>query len=119
MRRELRWRRFRRLLLRRDRAPVREESAWHLDQSARVAVSRFYDVLDRLSASDRSIFVLRQIEGLGYAEMAEILGIPVAAVKHEVTRIYDRVGRLVSGEPLLAHYVAHDRPPDLVQQEGA
>jgi len=42
--------------------------------------------LDRLDANDREILVLKDVQGLAYDEIAEILGLPMGTVKSRLSR---------------------------------
>ncbi len=50
--------------------------------------------LERLSAQQREVLILRYIEGLGRGEIAEILELPVSTVK---SRLFEGVSRLRQG----------------------
>jgi RNA polymerase sigma-70 factor (ECF subfamily) len=54
-----------------------------------------YDAIDRLPAPFRAVFVLRQIEELDVAEVAETLGIRPATVKTRLLRARRRLQRLL------------------------
>ena len=43
------------------------------------------DLLDRLTPPMRAALVLREIEGLSYVEVAQILGIPVGTVRSRLS----------------------------------
>jgi RNA polymerase sigma-70 factor (ECF subfamily) len=118
MRRELRRSALRRLLPRRRRQAGDAEAEW-LDRESRSVLTRLYEVLDELSPLDRIIFVLRQIEGFSYAEMAEVLARPAATLRRKFERIDARVEALVQADPLLEHYLAHAREFETERQEGA
>jgi RNA polymerase sigma-70 factor (ECF subfamily) len=75
------------------------------DPAAREAVRRFYRVLDRLSARDRSAFVLRFMEELDLTEVAAALGVSLATAKRRLDRVSQRVSRLVAGDQGLQEYV--------------
>jgi len=53
------------------------------------------DAIHRLPAPFRAVFVLRQIEDLDVAEVAETLGIPAATVKTRHLRARRRLQRLL------------------------
>lgn len=63
------------------------------DEVEVVVVTRaeIHDALGRLDAVSRSIMVLREVDGLSYVEIAEILGVSLPAVK---TRLYRARGTL-------------------------
>jgi RNA polymerase sigma-70 factor (ECF subfamily) len=119
LRRELRRRWLRRFLSRNRRAVTGDEAKWLLDRPARLVLARLYDVLDQLSPSERVVFSLRQLEGLSYAELAEVLGKSVVVAKRKVARVSGRLEVLVRCDPLLDHYVAQPRLCEAERQEGA
>ena len=75
------------------------------DAEARRALMSFYAILDRLSASDRTAFVLRFFEGLELVQVADALGISVSTAKRHLTRVWRRVMLLVERTPELASYL--------------
>jgi RNA polymerase sigma-70 factor (ECF subfamily) len=71
----------------------------------RAAVFRLYQVLDRVSAERRIVFVLRYIEGLDLPELSAVLGCSLATTKRRVADVARRVYLLAAGDPLLAPYL--------------
>ena len=49
-------------------------------------VQQLYQALDRLSDEHREILVLREIDGLDYEEIAEVLGLPIGTVRSRLHR---------------------------------
>ena len=49
-------------------------------------------LLSRLSISLRQIFVLREMEGLGYEEIADVMQIPIGTVKSRLYRARSQMG---------------------------
>lgn len=90
------------------------------DAASRQALLKFYEILDRLSAHDRTAFVLRFFEGLELTQVAEALGISVSTAKRHLTRVWNRVRFLVGRSPELESYLAlgtarpahHDDPSE-------
>jgi RNA polymerase sigma-70 factor (ECF subfamily) len=74
--------------------PVRPD-----DSEARQALQRFYRILDTLSAKDRTLFVLRHIEGLSLGEVAVAARVSVATVKRHLAKASARVSMLVARDP--------------------
>lgn len=102
---ELRRRRVRRLIRptqsgRLPEVPIRES-----DLDARAALMRFYRILDTLSARDRTVFVLRFIEDLELAEVAEALGVSLATVKRHLAKVGDRVFKHVDRDGVLTDFL--------------
>jgi RNA polymerase sigma-70 factor (ECF subfamily) len=79
-----------------------------LDAEARQALRRFYAILDRLGAEERSAFALRHLEGLNLGEVANALGTSLATAKRRLQRASSIVSRYVDADPALAPY-AHVR----------
>ncbi len=102
---ELKYRWVRRIVrLSRD-GSVPEPPAPGADAEARQALLRFYRILDRLRPDDRMAFVLRFIEGMELAEVAEAVGCSLATVKRRLAVIHGRVFTLVERDPALVDYV--------------
>ena len=74
------------------------------DTDAREALARFYKILDRVNATDRSAFVLRFMEGLELTEVAAALKLSLATTKRRLARVWARVLLLVERDPVLVHY---------------
>lgn len=79
----------------------------HLDTDAREALSRFYAVLDRINAQDRTLFVLRFMEGLGLLEVAAAAELSLATTKRRLARVWSKVRLLVERDPILAEYITN------------
>ncbi|MEP6653455.1 MAG: RNA polymerase sigma factor [Myxococcales bacterium] len=75
------------------------------DAASRQALNSFYAILDRLSARDRTAFVLRFFEGLELVQVADALGISVSTTKRHLSRIWQRVTLLVQRAPELSSYL--------------
>ncbi len=57
-----------------------------------VVMDEFVEALDTLDDLSRSIVVLRELEGLSYDEIAEILKVPMPTVKTRLLRARRRLG---------------------------
>lgn len=64
------------------------------DLDSREAVVRLYRILDRLGSNDRTVFVLRFLEGLALTEVSQALDVSLATAKRRVARAW---GRVVAG----------------------
>ena len=93
---------------------VSEKAARAHDPSEREALGRFYKILDRLSADDRTAYVLRFIEEMDLIEVAEALGCSLATVKRRLLAVHKRVFKMVERDPALVEYLTtrNDRSPD-------
>jgi RNA polymerase sigma-70 factor, ECF subfamily len=93
---------------------VSEKAARGPDPSEREALGRFYKILDRLSADDRTAYVLRFIEELDLPEVADALGCSLSTVKRRLSIIHKRVSKMVEREPALVEYLTtrNDRSAD-------
>ena len=61
---------------------------------ARDTVAR---ALDRLPAGLREVIVLREIEGMSYQEIGEVMGVPVGTVMSRLSRARQRLQKVVTG----------------------
>lgn len=71
------------------------------DHDAREALQRTYAVLDELAANQRLVFVLRYIEGLPLAEVAEACSCSLATVKRHLQRAEGRFVERAKKDPVL------------------
>jgi RNA polymerase sigma-70 factor (ECF subfamily) len=78
------------------------------DIEARATIARYYALLDRLGASERSIFVSRTIERLTLAEVAEAHGVSISTAQRRLARATKRVAALVRNEPALMRFAGGD-----------
>jgi RNA polymerase sigma-70 factor, ECF subfamily len=102
---ELRRRRVRRILRLSDTGRLPDLPVRAVDSESRQILSRFYDLLEHLSASDRTAFVLRHMEGLKLEEVADKMGVSLATVKRWVSRASLEVSSLVEADrELSAHF---------------
>lgn len=104
---ELRKRRARRWLLLGDAIAQAEPEAYtdpHYPEQ-RAALVRLYEVLDRVGAERRVVFVLRFVEELELAEISAVLGCSLSTTKRRVADAAERVSALARNDPLLAPYV--------------
>jgi RNA polymerase sigma factor (sigma-70 family) len=107
---EIRRRRVRRWL-----APVADQRlalpvSTEMDPESREVIVHLYRLIDQLRIKDRTIYVLRYIEGLEQAEIAQLVGVSVSTVRRRLERLTKRLGVLMSADPVLAPYTDHQRP---------
>ena len=62
------------------RATTESEAVGHL------SIDAFEEALDKLDELSRSIIVLREVEGLSYEEISEMVGVPLPTVKTRLLR---------------------------------
>lgn len=77
-----------------DRAPSPVEMA-----EEKEAQSRLDRLLERVPAEQRAVLVLRELEGLSYAEIAETLSIPEGTVMSRLARARERITTLARTAP--------------------
>jgi RNA polymerase sigma-70 factor (ECF subfamily) len=82
-----------------------------VDAESRQALRRFYAILDRLGAQERTAFVLRHMEGLKLEEVADALGMSLATVKRRLQRASSFVNRQVERDAALAPYARPQGSP--------
>jgi RNA polymerase sigma-70 factor, ECF subfamily len=104
---ELRRRKVRRILQLSPTGRVPDLPVRAADSESRQILERFYLLLDRLGANERSAFVLRYMEGLKLEEVAGRMGVSLATAKRWVSRSSTSVSALVAADRDLANY-AHD-----------
>jgi RNA polymerase sigma-70 factor (ECF subfamily) len=90
-------------------SPLTLPPTTEMDPEAREVIVHLYGVIDRLRLTDRTIYILRFVEGLEQAEISEIVGISVSTVRRRLERLTKRVNSLMNSDPVLAPYVASDR----------
>jgi RNA polymerase sigma-70 factor, ECF subfamily len=99
----LRWRWLRRWLFLPGRTEPVDMRSVEQAPEAREALVRFFKVLDHLSPVDRTAFTLRFVEELELREVAQAIDLSLATTKRRLARAWQRVARLVSRDPALAH----------------
>lgn len=67
-------------------------------QVERLMANETLAALKMLSVEHRQVLLLVALEGLQYAEVAEVLGVPVGTVMSRLSRARDRLMQLASGE---------------------
>ncbi len=72
--------------------PVRADRSVESRVLSGAAMDDFVEALDTLDELSRSIVVLREVEGMPYEEIAEILEIPMPTVKTRLLRARRRLG---------------------------
>jgi RNA polymerase sigma-70 factor (ECF subfamily) len=72
---------------------------------AREAVRALYQMLDTLSAEDRSLFVTRFAERMELVEVAAVHGMSLSTAKRRLAKLALRVNARVASNPVLRDYV--------------
>jgi len=103
---ELRRRRARRFLTLSPTGDLPEAMPGFISADNRYALQRFYRVLDRLSARERLVLVLRHVEEMTLDEVASNMGISLATVKRTLRRASDRASALVGDDAELQTFLS-------------
>ena len=114
-RREVRLRKRRELFQRfSGAAPDYEQEPGQDDPKAKAALIQLSRILDELSADDRAVFVLSNLEDMQVLEIAQVLGVSASTAKRRIQRANEHVLKRVSRNALLADYiqVRTERPHD-------
>jgi RNA polymerase sigma-70 factor, ECF subfamily len=101
---QIRQRHVRRIMHLTDDGHLPETAVPAQDSEARQALDQLYRFLDTLSAEERTVFVLRLIEGMYLQEIAAALGISMATVKRRLRRAIDRLNSRVKIDGALRAY---------------
>ena len=78
------------------------------DIESRDLLRKFYALLDRLSARDRVVFVLRRVEAMTIEEIAALTELSESTVKRSLLRASAQLSSWVQAEPALAELAAGD-----------
>lgn len=76
-----------------------------LDVEARDLLQKFYRLLDRLSARDRLVFLLRRVEAMTVEEIASVMELSASTVKRSLAHSEQRLAHWTQGDPSLATVV--------------
>lgn len=75
------------------------EPSWPAGQLERLATNQTLAAINRLSEAHREVLILVAIEGMAYAEAAEILGVPPGTVMSRLSRARDQLREFMAEEP--------------------
>lgn len=81
---------------------LRELGHRGVDMESRDLLRRFYALLDRLSARDRLVFSLKELESMTIDEIAEVMDLSVSTVKRSLAHAVSRLSRWIMADPGLA-----------------
>jgi RNA polymerase sigma-70 factor (ECF subfamily) len=95
---ELRRRRARRWVTLSETGEVPDKQVLFMTAETRYALRRLYVLLDRLSARERLVLVLRHVEGMKLEEIADAMGLSLATVKRALLNGTRRLSKLMGGE---------------------
>jgi RNA polymerase sigma-70 factor (ECF subfamily) len=95
---ELKRRRIRRWVTLSDTGELPDVSIPGVDPATAQLLRRFYRVLDRLGAEDRTIFVLRHIQEMTLEEVAEVMQLSLATVKRRLQKANQKVSEEFENE---------------------
>jgi RNA polymerase sigma-70 factor, ECF subfamily len=95
---ELRRRRARRYLTLSSTGELPDAPAGFVSADNRYALQRFYRALDRLTARERLVLVLRHVQEMTLEEVADHMEISLATVKRTLRRANARAAALVGGD---------------------
>jgi RNA polymerase sigma-70 factor (ECF subfamily) len=90
----------------------------HMDPENRQAVLHLYRVIDRLGVMDRTIYVLRFIEGLEQAQISDTLKVSISTVRRRLDRVSRRVNQLMNADPVLSEFLASGKTPGVLSGRG-
>ncbi|MBX3128274.1 MAG: RNA polymerase sigma factor [Polyangiaceae bacterium] len=83
------------------------------EQAARHArVQAFGRLLERISEKKRTVFVLHELQGLGAAEIADVVGAPVLTVRTRLFYARRELEAMLKEEPTLAALVPETAAPE-------
>ena len=82
-----------------------EQEAGADDPKAKAALLQLSRILEELSADERAVFVLANLEDMHAQEIAEVLGVSESTAKRRVRRANEHVLKRVSRNALLADYI--------------
>jgi RNA polymerase sigma-70 factor (ECF subfamily) len=80
-----------------------------VDHEHREAILHLYQAIDRLGVTDRGIYLLRYVEGLEQAQIAQTLGISLSTVRRRLVRLTARVSEMVREDSVLMDFVQRAR----------
>jgi RNA polymerase sigma-70 factor, ECF subfamily len=77
-----------------------------LDVEARDLLAKFYALLDRLSARERIVFILRRVESMTVEEIAAHMDVSTSTVKRAMNSAVARLSRWIGADETLQGLVA-------------
>lgn len=89
------------------------------DPKAKAALIQLSRILDELSAEERATFLLRSLEGMPFAEIAEALSISESTAHRRAKRATEHVMKKVARNALLCDYIRADYFRDHAREKGS
>jgi RNA polymerase sigma-70 factor, ECF subfamily len=80
---------------------AKDRAATPLQPEARQALRAFYELMDRFDADERSVFVLRFVEGMTLQEVAELHDVSLSTAHRRICRAELRFRRMLHRYPAL------------------
>jgi len=80
-----------------------------LDVESRDLLRKFHSLLDRLTARDRIVFVLRRMESMTVEEIASTMDLSLSTVKRSMAHSSNRLSRWIDADPGLAGFLDTER----------
>jgi RNA polymerase sigma-70 factor (ECF subfamily) len=77
-----------------------------IDTDSREALTRFYEILDRINLRDRTAFEHHFLEGMEIAEVAQSMNTSVPTIRRCLARARGRLALLAARDPILVDYVS-------------
>ncbi|MBK8251669.1 MAG: sigma-70 family RNA polymerase sigma factor [Polyangiaceae bacterium] len=99
--RTIRSRRVRRWLRFWEPSQIPEVAIVGIDPDVREAYRRTYQLLDRMPAEERVVFVLRYVEGMDLGQLAETCRVSLSTVKRRLARAEGRFSRAAERDEVL------------------
>jgi RNA polymerase sigma-70 factor (ECF subfamily) len=85
-----------------------DQNAGHDDPKAKAALIQLSRILDELNAEERATFLLRSLEGMPFAEIADALAISESTAHRRAKRATEHVMKKVARNALLCDYIRGD-----------
>ncbi|HXT97485.1 MAG TPA: sigma-70 family RNA polymerase sigma factor [Polyangia bacterium] len=101
IRHHLRWRWLRRWLVLPGQVEKLDLRTFQPNAEAREALNRFFRILDKVNATDRTAFTLRFVEEMELREVATAMEMSLATTKRRLARTWKRLAVLVRTDPSL------------------
>ena len=95
------FRRRKRSALREPLRPSEERRATPVEPEAMEAVRAFYSMMDRFEHEERTVFILRFVEGMNLREVAEVCDVSLSTARRRIRHADDRFRTMLPDYPAL------------------